>query len=601
MFSRIRASTRLSVPIIRKAQLRRLVAFLLLTAFVDASSIAGQDSAAPPSRPAAIRGVVINDLTKEPIARALVVSSDNHFATLTDEQGRFAFEVPESLSNTGIITTSFQLASPEGFTQAWPGLLTAAGWLTARKPGFLSSKHQPSMSGKRRVTGNEITLWLQPEAVITGKVNLPDFPNRMRVHLYRRTVLDGRGHWHEAGQVPVRTNGQFRFADLEPGTYKLFTGELDDRDPLPVVPGSQSFGYPPVYFPNASDFQTSSPIQLSVGSVFEAELSPSRQAYYNVKIPVMSGSENDQVMVCVLTQGRRGPGFELGYNERQRRVEGALPNGVFLVEVTKLNPEPAYGSVTIHVNNAPFDGPPITLSPTVSVQVNARLEFHNAETSGPEGTNANAVVVSERYPFRVDLKPLDEFSDREGPRSVTQNDQTVTLQGIMPGRYWVHLDAPRGFVSSLRSEDSDLLRQPLNLGHGSHIVIEATLRDDGGEISGTVEGIKAEGNADPQNQTGSYGSSIPGDGSQGPGYVYCVPVGEGYGQFRREGVMADGTFHLLQVPPGSYRVIAVSGPPIEMEYRSAEAMRAFESKGQLVRVSPGQTQRIELPLTSISE
>jgi hypothetical protein len=65
--------------------------------------------------------------------------------------------------------------------------------------------------------------------------------------------------------------------------------------------------------------------------------------------------------------------------------------------------------------------------------------------------------------------------------------------------------------------------------------------------------------------------------------------------------MADGTFHLLQVPPGSYRVIAVSGPPIEVEYRSAEAMRAFEPKGQLVRVSPGQAQRIELPLTSTSE
>jgi hypothetical protein len=171
----------------------------------------------------------------------------------------------------------------------------------------------------------------------------------------------------------------------------------------------------------------------------------------------------------------------------------------------------------------------------------------------------------------------------------------------MPGRYWVHVDSPQGFVSAMTAGEIDLLRKPLNVGPGSHIVIETTFRDDGGEISGTVEGIRAEASANAQNQTGSGGFSISSDGSQGAGNVYCVPVGEGSGQFRQAAVMPDGTFHLSQIPPGPYRVIAVGREATEIEYRNAEAMRALESKGQLVRVSSGQTQKLDLPLISASE
>src|SRR3569833_2059244 len=41
-----------------------------------------------------VHGTVINSLTREPIARALVYSPDNRFATLTDTQGLFEFPLP---------------------------------------------------------------------------------------------------------------------------------------------------------------------------------------------------------------------------------------------------------------------------------------------------------------------------------------------------------------------------------------------------------------------------------------------------------------------------------------------------------------------------
>jgi hypothetical protein len=130
-------------------------------------------------------------------------------------------------------------------------------------------------------------------------------------------------------------------------------------------------------------------------------------------------------------------------------------------------------------------------------------------------------------------------------------------------------------------------------------VIEATFRDDGGEVTGTVEGISSGNKSRASSESTRYQAS--GAASQFPAYVFCLPVSEGNGQFRQAAVMPDGTFHLSQIPPGSYRVIAVGREATEIEYRNAEAMRALESKGQLVRVSPGQTQKLDLPLVSTSE
>lgn len=41
-----------------------------------------------------IHGVVINSVTREPIARTLVTSPDNRFATLTNSEGQFEFRLP---------------------------------------------------------------------------------------------------------------------------------------------------------------------------------------------------------------------------------------------------------------------------------------------------------------------------------------------------------------------------------------------------------------------------------------------------------------------------------------------------------------------------
>jgi hypothetical protein len=54
-----------------------------------------QDAQNPNAASASLRGTVINSVTREAVARALVTTADNRFAAFTDDQGRFEFQLPK--------------------------------------------------------------------------------------------------------------------------------------------------------------------------------------------------------------------------------------------------------------------------------------------------------------------------------------------------------------------------------------------------------------------------------------------------------------------------------------------------------------------------
>jgi len=87
-----------------------------------------------------------------------------------------------------------------------------------------------------------------PEALIKGRVILSatDAAIGVNVQIFSRQVQDGIPRWIPGNSVPANSNGEFRFAELLPGSYKLVTHELMDNDPAATVPGGQLYGFPPV-------------------------------------------------------------------------------------------------------------------------------------------------------------------------------------------------------------------------------------------------------------------------------------------------------------------------------------------------------------------
>lgn len=533
-------------------------------------------SAEEPNR---IQGVVLNSVTHEPVGRALVYSPDNRFATMTDARGHFQFVLPDNPAANSTAAGISMVGSPAN------SVIRPAS-LMARKPGFLSSRDQPDTLLLPDQT--DVTLYLVPEALVVGRLNMAEY-NRVEVELYRREIRNGTAHWTSAGRVESRSNGEFRFADLAPGTYKLFTHEQLDRDPLTFDPRGPLYGYPPVYFPNANNFAAATAIQLTAGSTQQVTLTPVRHAYYPVEIGVANAPATGALDVIVSIAGQPGPGYSLGFNQERDQILGSLPDGTYTVEATTFGPNTADGVTNITVSGAPLRGHMISLFPTSPIRVNVSEDFTTKEngdffSSGPVAADGNLAAAPRRPQYlQIWLESADDFVQRPNAslsQSNDPNDTSLFIDNAQPGRYWVHIGSGRGYVATAECGSADILHHPLVVPPGGETSpIEITVRDDGADVDGAVEDAPA----------------------QKPVQIYFIPVGDSAGQLHQFAAYGNNHFSFSQIAPGDYRVFAFNGTPNTFEYTNPDAIRKYESSAQYVRLLPGQKQHLTLHLGSQSD
>lgn len=532
--------------------------------------------------PSSVHGKVLNRLTREPISRALVISPDQRYAILTDDRGRFEFKFPPLVPEP----KEEQAAAPDAnvFRARQLRMIQNARptFFYARKPGFLQNGSKPS-SAQVAANQSEIVIFLDPESLIVGHVNLPGSEGDMRIRtdLYRREFREGQEHWDLARTFTTWADGEFRFSELTAGIYKLGSGEQLDRDPLSSVPGGQLFGFAPIFYPGATDFSVAGPIQLGVGATFQANLSPVRHAYYPVKIPIRNASADQSISLRIYPLGHPGPGYSLGYNSAEQQIQGSLPDGNYTVEADARGGQSrSTGFLNFSVRGGPSEGSALTLIPNTSLTATVKEEFNSAQ-GAPAVMNmapingASNFARQRRVEAQVTLTPIDEFGSGEAAASQpveNSQDNALVIPNVRPGRYRVHVVPGLGFAASVVSGGTDLLRQPLVVGlGGSASPIEITLRDDGAEVDGKVEEATEC-------------------------HVYFLPDAEGSGQFREANTTQDGSFFVSQLPPGTYRVLAFESPQNDLAYADAEAMRKLESRGQVIRADAGQKEHLRLKI-----
>ena len=117
--------------------------------------------------------------------------------------------------------------------------------LFARKPGFLDDPN--GRSQVEATPGAEVDIPLLPEALIKGRVIFAeaDPAPGATVQLYSRQVQDGMPRWLPAGSARANSNGEFRFAELRPGSYRVGTDELPDNDPADQGCSARSLDFLP--------------------------------------------------------------------------------------------------------------------------------------------------------------------------------------------------------------------------------------------------------------------------------------------------------------------------------------------------------------------
>ena len=569
-----------------------LVLYVLMTGSLAMGQVAGQELQSSDSA-SSIKGTVVNSITRAPISRALVFSPDNRFATLTDGEGHFEFALPKEQSSNGGGMT-FYTAGTQSRSLVRDGMVFQ---LLARKPGFLDDPRDQAPIDTSSST-SDITIPLTPEGLIKGRVTRSDSDPALgiTVQLFSRSVQEGIPKWIRSNATRANSNGEFRFAELQPGAYKVATDESMDNDPATTAPGGQLYGFPPVYFPGVPDQASASTIQLTAGQTVQLDIPLTRQPYYPVKIPVPDGDQNGGLNITVSMLGLSGGAqYSLGYNPEKQAIEGMLPNGNYLVEAMSFGSNGVAGSTHLSVAGAPAEGSSLALTPGSSITLHVTEQFTSPESDNSIfkfGTGGKTFRIhGPRTYLQLSVDSADDLRQvGAGLRPPTgPNDETLVLDNVPPGRYWLRASSSRGYVSAATMGGVDLLRQPFLVTPGSSTPIEITMRDDTAELEGTVSGVGT--------------SSAMGDASapRQQSWVYCVPLPDSSGQYQQALVGPDGKFIAAAMAPGAYRLLAFKKMQMNLPYRDAEAMRPYESKGQVVHLEAGQKATVQLQIISDSE
>lgn len=520
-----------------------------------------------------VRGTVLNSVTHDPIARALVtIAGETSSSQLTDNEGRFEF------------------------------LNASAGRcvLQARRPGFFGTNSGRDSFLPIDVGPNaqDHTLTLEPAASITGQVTMPaaDPGSNIRIQLMQRAIQEGRARWQPAGMKITNSDGAFRFGNLQPGEYKLYTASSIDPDiASPQAP--VRWGFPSVVYPEEGDNQSTGSLRIGPGQQLNAQLALTREPFYSVTIPV--ANRVDQGYSVQISDGRgRLNDLSAAYDSRQQQFHAYLPSGSYTVTIQALMPSPGFASESVTVRNAPVQAQGLVILPIHPIPVTIRREFTATSTSAPqivEIENGKQVEISRDINLMLFSATDQDFVGVNLRHEPGGDDSAWTLENVMPGKYWVQTYVSQGYVASISAGGTDLTRDPLIIGTGGiSVPIEIVLRNDMAALSARLKNISPP-------PTGAATSTEPfamHPPIQTPqGYLYLVP------QFDTTSVVQQAvplqpTANIPNLQPGTYRVLVLDRP-FDLEYRNPKALDAYTGKGQTITLEPNGTANIDLDVISV--
>jgi hypothetical protein len=229
----------------------------------------------------------------------------------------------------------------------------------------------------------EVKIKITPESILRGRLatSAGTPPMGVQVQLFRKQVQDGLANWGQVTSAQTNSRGEYRFADLPAGDYKVMTREWVENESIVPASPIQMTGYPPVYYPNEPNLATATPIHIAAGETAQVDLNLRAQPYYRVSIPVMNVPHGTGVNVTVGEEGGSS-GFSLGFNPQTQKIEGLLPNGTYDVRLMSFGEVQSSGEGRIEIAGGPFHGAPISLGSSGVIPVVFRLLGLQRLTSG---------------------------------------------------------------------------------------------------------------------------------------------------------------------------------------------------------------------------
>jgi hypothetical protein len=544
---------------------------LIICALILALSAAHAQQAGSPGSSAApvagescaIEGVVVNAQTGEPVRKAQITAMREGGENASNQGPAFAVsDVSGRFSITGLEPGRYHL---EIEADRFAG--QAYG---ARRPG---GNGKPLELAKGQ-TLRDLSLRLQPAGVITGTVRDEDGDPVLNVTV--QAIPVGRVRIFQAGnQGETNDLGAYRIFGLAPGSYLLQVNpqQHPDRDE------SSGHTYVPTFYPGVTSAATAAPIMVQPGSEtgdINVDIKPVRAVTVRGRIvnQASGGSAQGGWVGLIprtdsgapaeqIARNFSGPRYSNGVQDPQGNFEiRGVPAGSYWIMGTLQDHRRQYqGRAPLEVAESDVQGVIVPVSAGASLTGHIRVD-------PPKPLNYASLSVS--------LTPEDGTMGGGGAQA--KADGGFAIQDVSAGSYRINVAGfpEEYYVKSAKLGGADVLEAGLNVDSASPGLFDIVLSPQGGSIAGAV-----------------FHDHQPASAT-----VFLVPNPprrDRQDLYSMKATKSDGTFTLLGLPPGDFKLFAFEDAEPEL-FSDASLLQPYEAKGEAVHIEDGSSQSVQLEL-----
>jgi protocatechuate 3,4-dioxygenase beta subunit len=457
-------------------------------------------------------------------------------------------------------------------------------------PGFVQS-----VTGSRRTTisvqagsgKNDLTLHMQPAAVITGKiVDLDGDPMRDVSVTATRTGSMGAGRMsHDFGNGATNDLGEFRISDLRAGRYKI-TASPPQGSRQPNLKedniGKEQSIYLTTHYPGVLDGDQAIAVEIQAGAETRINFGLLTGRAYRVSGSVI-GVQSKGGMAQIMLQAKGSGASQMapqGLGEGGRfEFTNVLPRSYVarLITVTFEGGQPAMQMLrlgqSIEVSNANVEG--LRLQPEVGGQVRGKFRMDTNQKFDWTQLTVNLIPVEEHGAEIV----WEGGMGLPTSSSVT-TDGTFELTNVPGGDYQLVVGARSTnladyFTKSVTLDGRDVADSGFPV--SSQTYLDVVVSANGASITGKV----VDGNGQPiANAT-----------------VVDVPTAEHRTRpdlYQRDTTDESGHFSLRGLNPGKYTVFAFD--ELQEDVRQPEFSKSYETHVEIVQLDEGTRKSVVLKL-----